>query len=57
MEDRKKREDPLELLDLRLDPEQRLCPMFDSACIGLYRAPSKKMGVRVVDNCCEENIQ
>ncbi len=53
----KPRSFPDELLELRLDPERRLCPLYDSACIDLYEAPSEEMGVRVVDDCCEDNIQ
>ena len=41
--------------DLRLDPEARLCPAYDSASIKKYHLPSAHMGVRVVDNCAEEN--
>jgi len=55
--DMKPRPLPDELLELRLDPEQRLCPLYDSTCIDLYEAPSEEMGVRVVDNCCEDNIK
>lgn len=43
--------------DLRLDPELRLCPKFDSTSVAKFRvAPRKEMGVRVVDNCAEEHI-
>lgn len=46
-----------ELPVLRLNPEKRLCPQFDSASIAEFRvAPYGAMGVRVVDNCCEEHI-
>ncbi len=48
---------PEELLELRIDPEQRLCPAFDSMCVKLFQAPSEEMGFRVLDNCCEDNIQ
>lgn len=50
------RMDPEELLELRIDPEERLCPAFDSVCIAKFRAASEKMGVRVLDNCCEDHI-
>lgn len=43
--------------DLRLEPQQRLCPKFDSKSIALHRvAGPGDMGVRVVDNCAEEHI-
>ena len=43
---------------VRLDPEQRLCPEFDSTSIKLFRAPEPgEMGFRVVDNFPEEHIQ
>ena len=54
---RKTHPDPEDLLELRIDPEQRLCLAVDSTCIDLYRVASEKMGVRVVDNCCEDNIK
>jgi hypothetical protein len=41
--------------DLRLDPESRLCPAYNSASIKKYYLPSSEMGMRVVDNCAEEN--
>lgn len=43
---------------VRLDPEERLCPAFDSTSIKLFRAPERgEMGVRVLDNCAEEHMQ
>lgn len=43
---------------LRLDPEQRLCPAFDSCGIKKNAAPDREeMGVQVVDNFPEEHIQ
>ena len=43
---------------LRLDPEQRLCPAYDSVSIKLFPAPSpEEMGFRVLDNFPEEHIQ
>ena len=42
--------------DLRLDPEKRLCPMFDAVSIKKFAAPAREdMGVRVLDNCAEEH--
>ena len=42
--------------DLRLDPEARLCPAFDCTSIKLFAAPDdNEMGMRVLDNCAEEN--
>ena len=43
---------------VRLDPEERLCPAFDSTSIKLFRAPEAgEMGTRVLDNFPEEHIQ
>ncbi len=44
-----------EFPDLRLDPEARRCPMFDNRSIKMDSLPDEIMGVRVVDNCAEEN--
>ncbi|WP_369282487.1 hypothetical protein [Oscillibacter sp. GMB15532] len=42
---------------LRLEPEKRLCPAFDPTSIALFPVASRgEMGVRVVDNFCEEHI-
>ena len=41
--------------DLRLDPESRLCPAYNSASIKHFYLPDDQMGMRVVDNCAEEN--
>ena len=43
--------------DLRLDPEERLCPAYNSVSIKKFGLPSDEMGVRVVDNCAEENMR
>ena len=44
--------------NIRLNPEKRLCPSFDSETIAKYPVASRReMGVRVVDNFCEEHIQ
>lgn len=46
-----------ERTDLRVDPEKRLCPQFDSTGIALFPvAGHDEMGLRVLDNCCEEHI-
>lgn len=43
--------------DLRLDPQERICPKFDHTSIALFPvADPGEMGVRVVDNCAEEHI-
>ena len=43
---------------LRLEPEKRLCPIFDDASVATFPvAPPEKMGFRVLDDCCEEHIQ
>ena len=43
--------------DLRLNPEARLCPAFDSVSIKKFAAPDAgEMGMRVLDNCAEEHI-
>ena len=44
-------------MDLRLDPEERLCPAFDSVSIKKFAAPDAgEMGMRVLDNCAEEHM-
>ena len=44
--------------DLRLNPEARLCPIFDCTRIKLFAAPDPgEMGMRVLANCAEENIR
>lgn len=53
----KKNRKPMPVMDLRLDPQQRLCPAFDSVSIKLFAAPDAgEMGMRVLDNCAEEHI-
>ena len=43
--------------DLRLNPEDRICPAFDAVSIKTFPAPDREeMGVAVVDNCAEEHI-
>ena len=44
--------------NVRLDPEARLCPKYDAVSIKSFpMAQPGEMGMRVVDNCAEENIQ
>jgi len=39
-----------------LDPEQRICPAFDSTGVKLFEAPHPgHMGMRVLDNCAEDH--
>ncbi len=46
-----------EVFDLRLEPQKRICPRFDSHSIAMYPLPRpEEMGFRVVDNCAEEHI-
>ena len=48
---------PTVMESLRLDPERRLCPQFDSVSIALFPVADRgEMGFRVLDNCCEEHI-
>ena len=43
---------------LRLEPEKRLRPIFDDTAIATFPvAPPEEMGVRVLDDFCEEHIQ
>jgi len=50
--------DRLDLMpNLRLEPEKRLCPLFDAVSIAEYPvAEPEEMGFRVLDNFCEEHI-
>ncbi len=49
---KKKRQDCI-----RLDPEEQLCPAFDSCSIKKFAAPDRdEMGVFVLDNCAEEHM-
>ncbi len=44
--------------NLRLDPETRLAPRFDSVSITKFPvAKPGEMGFRVLDDCTEEHIQ
>lgn len=41
----------------RLDPQERICPKFDSTSIALFPvAEPGEMGMRVLDDCAEEHI-
>ena len=43
--------------DLRLNPEEQLCPKFDQTSIAMFPvAKPNEMGMRVLDNCAEEHI-
>lgn len=43
---------------LRLEPEKRMCPIFDPDTIAKFPvADPGEMGYRVVDNFCEEHIE
>ena len=43
---------------LRLEPEKRLCPLFDPDTIAKFPvAQPGEMGYRVLDNFCEEHIE
>ncbi|MBQ8621184.1 MAG: hypothetical protein IJ422_02595 [Oscillospiraceae bacterium] len=43
--------------EIRIDPEQRICPKFDSTSIAKFPvADWDEMGVRVLDDCAEEHI-
>lgn len=43
--------------ELRVNPEDRLCPKFDRTSIALFPvAEWGKMGMRVLDDCAEEHI-
>lgn len=54
---RNKKAKPPYKTDLRINPEQRLCPKFDSTSIALFPvAGREEMGMRVLDDCAEEHI-
>ena len=47
----------IDMESLRLDPEKRLCPQYDSDSIAMFPVAARsEMGVRVLDNFCEEHI-
>lgn len=44
--------------NLRLEPEKRMCPIFDPVTIAKFPVASpEEMGFRVLDNFCEEHIE
>ncbi len=44
-------------IELRVDPEARLTPKFDSVSVAEHPVAERgKMGLRVVDDCAEEHI-
>ena len=54
---KKKSKQKKSMENLRLDPEEQLCPKFDSVSIAKFpEAEPEDMGVRVVDNCAEEHM-
>ena len=43
--------------ELRLNPENRICPKFDQTSIALFPIPHpEEMGMRILDDCAEEHI-
>ncbi len=53
----KKNRRPKAGAELRVDPEARLTPKFDSVSIAEHPVAERgKMGFRVVDDCAEEHI-
>ena len=48
--------EPEDLLELRLDPTGRLCPLFDHTSMETMEDTSEWMGFPVLDNCCEDHI-
>ena len=43
--------------NIRLNPEEEICPAFDSCSIKKFAAPDREeMGVHVLDNCAEEHM-
>lgn len=42
---------------MRIDPQQRICPKFDHTGIAMFPAPDREeMGLRVLDDCAQEHI-
>ena len=49
---------PEDMPALRLEPEKRMCPLFDPTSIAAFPvAEPGEMGYRVLDNFCEEHIE
>lgn len=43
--------------NIRLNPEERICPKFDETSVALFPvAAPGEMGMRVLDDCAEEHI-
>ena len=65
MDDKKRKQlSRSQILDknLQLNPEDRLCPLYDCTSIKMYEAPHPgnepdDMGFRVLDNCAEDNAK
>lgn len=56
-EPKREKERTARSLSMRLDPEERLCPRFDSAGIALFPVAARgEMGFRVVSDFCQEHI-
>lgn len=46
-----------ETVDLRLNPNERICAKFNEESVALFSvADPEEMGMRVIDNCAEEHI-
>ena len=58
MEKKRRREQTASPEDcLRLEPEHRLVPLFDPAGIAEFTVADRdRMGLRVLDDCCQEHI-
>lgn len=55
---KKKKNRPNSMDDLRLNPDMRLCAKFDELSIAKFPVGHPDdMGMRVRDNCAEENIK
>ena len=55
---KKKNQPEKDWANLRLNPEARLSPKFDSRCLAQFpTGKTDEMGFRVVDDCAEDHIQ
>lgn len=55
--DKKLKRDEILDKNFRLNPEDRMCPNFDSVSINLEKVAERgEMGIRVLDNFTEEHI-